>query len=171
MLEGDRDSGGEFDGAVIAAMHSPDPLVVVDSDGVVRWAGSTSARLMGYRDDEVLDRHLLEFVHPDDVNKAVGAAVEAGRRPGFHLPVRFRIRNRDGAWVDSDVNGKTFDRDGETWFVLSIRALAEQNVVDDRRSRIERLLQRASVDCSRARWFEVDELIRRNLEALADVVG
>ena len=69
------------------------------------------------------------------------------------------------------MNGRTFERDGATWMVVSVRALAEQNVVDARRGTLERLLQRASVECSKARWFEADDLIHRYLGASADVVG
>ena len=170
MDPGDQVSA-TFDGAALAAEHSPDGLVVIDGEGLVRWSSDASTRLMGFGHDEVVGRHLLEFVHRDDLNKAIGAFVEAGRRPGFHLPVHFRLINNDRVWVDCDVSGRTFERDGASWMVVSIRPISERNVVDDRRSRLERLLQRASVDCSRARWLEIGDLIERYLESLADVVG
>ena len=64
----------ELDGttALRALQQSHGLFLFADGDGVVRWANQGS-ELLGYAPAELAGRHLVEFLHPDDVARALEA--------------------------------------------------------------------------------------------------
>ena len=70
-----------------AVVASPDVLLIIDGDGILRWA-SPSLVSLGFDPVADLGLQVLDHVHPDDVGYALGMLTEAIRRPGEHsLPV------------------------------------------------------------------------------------
>jgi diguanylate cyclase (GGDEF)-like protein/PAS domain S-box-containing protein len=157
--------------AAFAADHSPDLLVVVDGDATVRYANGAGRRILAVDPADAVGRSMLDFVHPDDLTSALGAFGEASRSTGHHLPLHVRLRTADGSWEQCEVSGQTVEDQGGTWLVLAVREREGRSDVIERRERLERLLQHASVLCARARWYEVDAVVEQVLAALADVVG
>lgn len=157
--------------ARLAAEHSPDLLVVVDPTGVLRYGGRAATRMLGIEPDDHVGAPLLEFVHPEDVPAAIGAVSEATRSDGYHMPVIVRIRRDDGSWLPCEVNGETLTRPDGAWLVLALRSIAGRTDMIERREEVQRLIQRAAVECARARWYQADQVVEHFLEALASVVG
>ncbi len=77
------------------------------------WVSPSVRRVLGYEQDEVVGRALLDFVHPDDVDATKAAVVRLRERP---IPATFdnRVRTGDGGyrrllWVATQYEqGKTF---------------------------------------------------------------
>ena len=57
--------------------------------------------LLGYTTEEISDdgRQWIEFVHPDDAERALQADVEHIRGDAPHFEEQFRMRHKDGHWV------------------------------------------------------------------------
>lgn len=155
----------------IAGERSPDLLALVGPDGTVRFESRAIERVLGYAHGEQLGVPIWDFVHPDDLVSAAGAFNETNRKLGYHHPVEFRVRTRDGGWVRCEVSGTSLEGPGGQWLVLSLRPTRDRSEVMARRQRIESLIRTASVECSTVHWRAADRLVGEFLGELADVVG
>jgi diguanylate cyclase (GGDEF)-like protein/PAS domain S-box-containing protein len=157
--------------AAVAADLGPDLLVVVDPDGSLRYGSLAARRMLGIDPAQHLGSQLLEWVHPEDLDAAVGAVSEATRSTGYHMPVVVRVRAGDGSWTPCEISGTTETGPGGPWLVLALRSMRGRTVVVERREELQRLVQRASLECARIRWYQVDELVEHLLGQLAGVVS
>ena len=78
--------------------RSSDMITLHRPDGTILYASPSMVRLLGYESHELLDRNLLEYVHPDDRREVVSAFTELLAQPGRSTTGRYRIRHRDGSW-------------------------------------------------------------------------
>ncbi len=79
---------------------SQDLIVVIDPDGIFKAANPAWTTLLGWSTDEVVGKHHLTFVHPDDRGGSQGALEEALEQP---LPnYQNRCRHKEGGyrWID-----------------------------------------------------------------------
>ena len=92
---------GAPDGAACRALvdATPDIMVLCSGDGVIRFGNGAVTRVLGYLPGEFVGQPLREFLHPEDVERAVSHLREvledrpAGRRPGI-----YRLRARGGGY-------------------------------------------------------------------------
>lgn len=73
-------------------------LTVLSPDGIILHASAGSARVLGWRPDELVGRALTDYLHPDDAsemrNRLRGLAeIPKGTRKG-----RCRLRSKTGEW-------------------------------------------------------------------------
>jgi diguanylate cyclase (GGDEF)-like protein/PAS domain S-box-containing protein len=127
------------DWAAIASVDSPDVLVVLASDFTVLWVSASVERIYGYRPADLIGRSADALLHPDDVEYALGALIEADRRDGSHLPTQIRIIDAYGESRLTEVATHT----GEN-IVLSLRDIAKREVLPAKRHELEKLVQRMS---------------------------
>jgi PAS domain S-box-containing protein len=82
------------------ADHSTDIVIWMSLDGTIRYA-SPSAKNVGYTPEEVVGRKTIEFVHPDDRERA--AEIVLGQTEGKPLDEtirrEYRVRTGDGRYV------------------------------------------------------------------------
>lgn len=100
--------------------QSTEVVIVIDDAGLVVYAND-AVSLMGWRPEQLVGRSGFEFLHPDDVSRAVStlAAVERQQRP---LPGLIRIRRPDDEYVQLDVTPGLFsDADGRSFSVYTMR--------------------------------------------------
>jgi PAS domain S-box-containing protein len=102
---------------------SPDVVLAIDADLVVRWQSPAAARLFGLSDQDVRGRLLVALVHPHDagpvfeaLHAVAGTVVEARLRDGF------------GRWrrTELEVSSESTDVDG---LVLRVRDLGDDGTV------------------------------------------
>ncbi len=75
-----------------------DPVVVVDLDGVLRYANDTAAEVLGWDVVELLGGSVLELVHPDDLNLAIAALdTVVTKSVGDLIALRLRTGQERGA--------------------------------------------------------------------------
>ncbi|MHA2087777.1 MAG: PAS domain-containing protein, partial [Promethearchaeota archaeon] len=88
-------------------------------------------KILGYTKEEVLDKSILKFVHPDDLNLATKALFEGFKRGQGEAEVR--IIHKDGHLVWLEVRGQTFvDKDGELKALLISRDFTERKIAIER---------------------------------------
>ena len=78
--------------------NSADAIVLIDSNGIVKYQSPAYAKMMGRNDYQRIGRECLEFVHPEDHGTFNHAIDKILNYPG--LPVKFVLRNLhvNGSW-------------------------------------------------------------------------
>jgi len=92
---------------------SADLVVAFDDEGTIVFANEASVSLIGHPPADLVGRQVFEFIHADDLERAMLALdlnVTFGSAPGTTV---FRLAHRDGSWVFVDVTGGHATDDGE----------------------------------------------------------
>lgn len=78
---------------------SPDLMLVIDFDGYFRRVNPAWTNVLGYRAEELIGRHVNEFVVPEDHSDTTKAYESAAQ--GERLRVENRYRHKDGSirWI------------------------------------------------------------------------
>jgi PAS domain S-box-containing protein len=78
--------------------RSSDVITLHRRNGTISYASPSTARVLGYPAEELLDRNLLEYVHPDDQEDVAAAFRDLLAQPGRSTTARYRMRHLDGSW-------------------------------------------------------------------------
>jgi diguanylate cyclase (GGDEF)-like protein/PAS domain S-box-containing protein len=74
-------------------------MVLVDAAAHLSWANPGAEELLGYSTGSMLDRCVLDLVHPADLGLAIEAfGTAANTGPGVKDPVELRVRDAHGVW-------------------------------------------------------------------------
>jgi diguanylate cyclase (GGDEF)-like protein/PAS domain S-box-containing protein len=75
-------------------------VLLVDGDGILRYAGPAAERLLGFElsGDLAGDARLVDAIHPDDYGLVVERLHATFAGAGAVEPVEIRVRAADGAW-------------------------------------------------------------------------
>jgi diguanylate cyclase (GGDEF)-like protein/PAS domain S-box-containing protein len=126
-------------------LHSlPDPTVLIDSSGSVRWANHSAERQLGMAARDWIGRSGLELVHPADLEQAI-LAVNSVQTKEVGSPIEVRIRTRTG-WRLAEVVGAPVP-DGEGDIVLTLRDLTDRRrweIAGDETGKLRALLHHAA---------------------------
>ena len=89
-----------------------DCVAVLDPRGDVVDANPFMLRLLGFERDEVLGRSIAEFVHPDDLERAIRvmSMVSDDTLEVPITPAIFRIRQCNGGYLPVEINGTRVPR-------------------------------------------------------------
>lgn len=96
----DEESVGRLE-AMLA--HTVDIITVLDRDGKIVFSNAAAGALTGFTGDGVSGQAAFDFIHPDDVERAATAFVDALAQPGPSPSIELRLRFADGTWHDVDV--------------------------------------------------------------------
>jgi diguanylate cyclase (GGDEF)-like protein/PAS domain S-box-containing protein len=78
--------------------HASEAVLLLDAQGVVRYASAAIVPTTGWRPEELLGSNGLDIVHPDDLPELLESVTPLFSQPGAHAVVEYRLRNRMGAW-------------------------------------------------------------------------
>jgi diguanylate cyclase (GGDEF)-like protein/PAS domain S-box-containing protein len=100
-------------GAVAESLleHLPEPVTVLDHDGVVVFSGGRAGELTG--PGELRDRPLFELVHPDHVLAAVDAFADTRASTLHRTSIRVPLRAADGSYQDYEITLQNLGRRDE----------------------------------------------------------
>ncbi|MEX0660649.1 MAG: PAS domain S-box protein [Balneolaceae bacterium] len=73
-------------------------ITVLNFDGTIRFENPALKRILGYQPDEVVDKNLFNYIHPDDSNKVKQALIRVKRKTGNKSSLEFRYQHKDGTW-------------------------------------------------------------------------
>jgi diguanylate cyclase (GGDEF)-like protein/PAS domain S-box-containing protein len=80
------------------AQHASDIVAVLDADGSVQYSSPSASRILGYPDEDWLQRGAFDLVHPDDLGEVMRIFGRALEEPGPTRPTWVRVRHADGSW-------------------------------------------------------------------------
>ncbi len=79
--------------------NGADAIIIFKPDGTASYVSPSITRVLGYREDEVIDRPMFHFFHPDDIEEAIQVWQNALSRPGELMEgTPFRFLHKDGTW-------------------------------------------------------------------------
>jgi PAS domain S-box-containing protein len=137
----------------------------IDDAGRLRRLTSTWERILGHRRDELLDRALVDLVHPDDVTGVLSRLRQALESKREKIGFEARLRDSRGEYVSLEWEGRFSSDDGLVH--LAGRDLAE-------RRRMASLVERAEERADRASRAESGFMSRMSHELrtpLTSVIG
>src|SRR5207237_1053927 len=79
-------------GGRLAVVNKNEAAVVTEID-------EATTQLLGYTADEMVGHRTLEFLDPEDHQRAIASWIDMLRAPGARRRVRLRHRHRDGTWL------------------------------------------------------------------------
>jgi len=84
------------------ADFSVDAIVVVDADGVIRWANPSTAEVLGYQPAELVGLHVRDLVEPIDRDAWQSLVAKLFDDPSKSRSGGFRCRHKDGSirWTE-----------------------------------------------------------------------
>ena len=91
--------------------NSTEGLVLVDDEGRVQWASPAAGEILGYEPEAAVGTHVLDFVHPDDIDAALPSLLRVVEGRSIGEPVQVRVRRADGHWRWVEALTKRFDAD------------------------------------------------------------
>ena len=118
-----------------------DCVAVLDEIGNLCDANPFMLRLLGYERDEVIGRSMADFVHPDDLERAIRVVgmVAADTLDVPVTPALFRIRRHDDTWLPIEINGTRVagEAPGESDVVVIVgRYSADRDLQDQMMARL-----------------------------------
>jgi PAS domain S-box-containing protein len=78
--------------------NDADGIVLVDGEGVVRYASPSTERILGYSPEELVGRPAFENMHPDELEIHRARLAQHVENPSVDVSTRFRARHKDGSW-------------------------------------------------------------------------
>lgn len=112
--------------------NASDVITLLEVDGTILYESLSVERTLGYRPEELIGRNAFDYVHPDDLDRTLGAFSGMLTDPGLRPSVEYRFRCKDGSWC----------------YLESIGS----NLLDD--PRVEELVVNSRDVTERKRWEE-----------------
>ncbi|MBD1933431.1 MULTISPECIES: hybrid sensor histidine kinase/response regulator [Cyanophyceae] len=75
-----------------------DIITVVSPDGNVYYISPSVHRVLGYESEELLEKNLFFYIHPEDVTEVIDNLHQALNKPSSTLFTKFRFQHQDGSW-------------------------------------------------------------------------
>ncbi|MBS1848564.1 MAG: GGDEF domain-containing protein [Actinobacteria bacterium] len=108
--------------------NSFDLIVAFDDVGEIVYATPSSVPLLGITPADGIGRNIVEFIHPDDLERSLLVTAQARIDPSVIGNGVVRLRHADGSWVPLDVTMSNTTHAGRPLTVASCRfALARQS--------------------------------------------
>ncbi len=120
--------------------HVLDVVAILEADGTLRYVSPGVEAMLGYTPEEVIGTGVFDYVHPDDLERAVGALAETLMTHGALPPIEFRARCADGAWRHVEVvRNNQLDNASVAGVVINVRDVTRRKEAEEalRRSEAE----------------------------------
>jgi PAS domain S-box-containing protein len=78
--------------------NDADGIILVDGEGVVRYASPSTERILGYPPEDLVGRPAFENLHPDEREVHQARLAQHVENPSVDVSARFRTRHKDGSW-------------------------------------------------------------------------
>jgi diguanylate cyclase (GGDEF)-like protein/PAS domain S-box-containing protein len=78
--------------------NAPDAIILVDADNTILYESPATGRILGYGAEERVGTRGLDYVHPDDVERAERTFALTLDSSRVAVPIEYRLRHKDGSW-------------------------------------------------------------------------
>ena len=138
-----------------------DATALIRRDGTTSYATPSVTRVLGYPPEELVDKSVLEFIHPDDVELSRPLFAGALQAPGRAVAGEVRCRHRDGSWrVIEVVGANRFDDPDVEALVANFRDVTDRRTSEEELRESREQLRRLSLHISAAREEERTRIAR-----------
>lgn len=85
--------------------NSADIITLVNSEGIISYTSSSVKDILGYKENELINRSVFEFVHSDDLEYTQKEFKETLNRFGKGKKIECRFKNKKGDYVYIEAQG------------------------------------------------------------------
>lgn len=103
------------------AEDANDTIVVFDGDGTIVYANTATERLMGVTPDHAIGTNIIDYLHPDEVERAPYTVAQLDRYPLGLANGAYLLRHANGSWIPVDITGSQTVREGRTMVIAHCR--------------------------------------------------
>jgi PAS domain S-box-containing protein len=121
--------------------NAPDPVFVSDLSGKILQANDAVSKLLGFRQDEVLEQSLLRFIGPEETREFIAALREVVEK-GVTRNARLNPRSASGEIIPTTLNASAL-RDPDGKVIGAIGILRDMRELDKARAYAESLIKNA----------------------------
>jgi diguanylate cyclase (GGDEF)-like protein/PAS domain S-box-containing protein/putative nucleotidyltransferase with HDIG domain len=112
--------------------NSSDMVIITDKKGDIKYCSRSIERFAGYKTEELIGKSAFKFIHPDDVQRALGDFGKSVLTKDTAFPNAFRIVHKDGSARFFDGLGKNLlDNPSIEGFIMNIRDVTERNKMEE----------------------------------------
>src|SRR5262249_25957802 len=94
-------------------------MAVIDDTGTIVWANEMF-RTLGYEPADVVGRMPLEFIHPDDLERAL-LALSSLDSPNARVPGSYNLLRADGGYEPLDSAAGAFTYEDREYYLFTFR--------------------------------------------------
>jgi PAS domain S-box-containing protein len=138
MLEVLRESEERFRGVFDQSLSG---IVLCDFAGRILEVNPSFCRILGYTQQELIGRNILELTHPGDreIELAMGTDLKEGRLEGFRLEKRYLGRDGRAIWAEISVGALHDDRGSIVYALGMVEDITDRKAATEalRRSKDE----------------------------------
>jgi diguanylate cyclase (GGDEF)-like protein/PAS domain S-box-containing protein len=152
--------------------HSSDGLYLVGPDCVVMHATRPVTRILGYASEDLVGRHVLDLLHPDDRDHAAWFFADVLGKPGVAVHASYRCLHKDGEFRSLEAVGVSRLNDpGVGAVVINFRDVTErkraEQALADSEERFRAVFESALVGIARVdlagRFVEANRALQEML--------
>ncbi len=116
----------------VLVQHASDIITTVEADGTIRYESPALERVLGYKPEELVDKSILDYIHPEDVDRAATELGKIQEEPGVRGPIEVRFRHNDGTWRCLEgITNNLLDDPAVGGIVINSRDITERKQVEE----------------------------------------
>src|SRR5215470_7341595 len=144
-----------------------------DQVAVITAVDEAATAILGWQAEELIGHRSLEFIHPDDQERAVANWMDMFSRPGSSHRIRLRHQHKDGSWVWLEVTNHNRLDDPDDPCVLADNVdVTDEVLAFDALRANERVLRRLTEALPvGVLYVNADRTVDYGNERLAAIVG
>lgn len=117
--------------------NSSDLLTILKCDATIRYQSPSIQKILGYCPEALVGKSLFDFIHPEDVSKAISGLPFLTDRPEASATIEFRFRHANGSWCFLEAAGTNLLNDPAVGgIVINSRDITARKQSDYRLERI-----------------------------------
>jgi PAS domain S-box-containing protein len=111
--------------------NASDIIALFALDGTVHYYSPSIQRILGYRPQDLIGRHVFGAIHPDDIPRVKDIMDRLAQYPGVTQEIEVRLQHRDGTWRDFEAIGSMpLDDLSSGCVVVNARDITERKRVE-----------------------------------------
>ncbi|MFI5237374.1 MAG: PAS domain-containing protein, partial [Ignavibacteriales bacterium] len=115
-----------------------DIITILDKQGNMIFYNASVTRILGYSEDELLNKNVFEFIHPDDIDGVLELFNKAITIPSYTATTEFRFRHKKGDWVILESVGKNMLTDPDiSGVIVNSRDVTDRRNLEEIRRKYE----------------------------------
>jgi diguanylate cyclase (GGDEF)-like protein/PAS domain S-box-containing protein len=112
--------------------NATDGILVVDTDGKIRYESPSVARILGYGPDALIGMSAFDLINPDDLPQIIAAFVEGQNTPGLIHRGEYRLHHCSGEWRFFEIVGHYLMGDPViAGIIINGRDITERKLAED----------------------------------------
>jgi PAS domain S-box-containing protein len=127
-------------------------ITIMAVDGTILFESSSSERILGYPPQELVGKNALEYIHPDDLEKAVAAL--SPEPPGeTQRSIETRFRHRNGSWLYLEADGRDLrEHPSVKGIIINSRDITRRKLSEEKEKETHALLRIAGEKAKLGGW-------------------